>query len=100
MKIGINRVVILVLSAVLRMPFLIDASWQSEACSLNNSGCASASSGFKVPYCVNDSMGIDYAKTCIRPALTNNLSSIPAQQKSLSSFDIRDLLLQYCGSLL
>ena len=92
MKVCINRIVILILSVVLLMPFLVSASWQSEACNLNNTGCAVASSGFKVPYCVNDSMGIDYAKTCIRPALTNNLSSIPAQQKSLSSFDIRDLL--------
>lgn len=98
MKIGFNRVVILVLSAVSRMPFLVDASWQSEACSLNNSGCSSASSGFKVPYCVSSS--VDYAKTCIWPALTNNFSSIPSQEKSLSSFDIRDLLWQYCGSLL
>lgn len=100
MKVCINRIVILVLSVALWMSFWVSASWQSEACNLNNTDCAAASSGFKVPYCVSDSMGIDYAKTCIRPALTNNLSSIPAQQKSLSSFDIRDLLWQYCGSLL
>jgi len=90
MKIGISRVLTWVLFAVLWIPFLVDASWQSEACSLNNSGCASASSGFKVPYCVTTS--VDYAKTCIWPALTNNFSSIPSQEKSLSSFDIRDLL--------
>ena len=86
------------LSTVLWMPFLVNASWQSEACSLNNTGCAIASSGFKVPYCVSSS--VDYAKTCIRPALTNNISSIPAQKKNLSLFDIKDLLWQYCGSLL
>jgi hypothetical protein len=72
------------------MPFLVNASWQSEACNLNNTGCAIASSGFNVPYCVSSS--VDYAKTCIWPSLTNNLSSIPNQKKSLSSFDARDLL--------
>ncbi len=96
--ISINRVVILVLSTVLWMPFLVNASWQSEACNLNNTGCAIASSGFNVPYCVSSS--VDYAKTCIWPSLTNNLSSIPNQKKSLSSFDARDLLWQFCGSLL
>ena len=90
MKIGINRVGILVLSAILWMPFLVEASWQSDACSLNNTGCAVASSGFTVPYCVSTS--VDYAKTCIWPALTNNFSGMPSQKRSLSSFDIRDLL--------
>ncbi len=98
MKIGINRVIVFMLSTVLRMPFFVNASWQSEACSLNHTGCATASSGFKVPYCVTTS--VDYAEACIWPALTNNLSSMPDQKKSLSSFDIKDLLGQYCESLL
>jgi hypothetical protein len=90
MKVSINRVAILISSVVLRMPFLVDASWQSEACSLNNTGCAEASNGFKEPYCVTTS--VDYAETCIWPALTNNFVSIPAQKKSMSLFDIRDLV--------
>lgn len=98
MKININYVWLLITSVVLLMPFLVGASWQSDACSLNNTGCAVASSGFTQPYCVSSS--VDYAWTCIWPALTNNLSSIPDQKKSLSSFDISDLLSQYCTSLL
>ena len=98
MKISINRVSILISSVALWMPFLVDASWQSEACSLNNTGCAIASSGFNEPYCV--STAVDYAWTCIWPALTNNLSSIPDQKKSFSLFDIKDLLSLYCTSLL
>lgn len=98
MNVCINRIAIFISSVVLRIPFLVDASWQSEACNLNNTSCAVASSWFKVPYCVSNS--VDYAWTCIWPALTNNLSSIPSQEKSLSSFDIRDLLWQYCGWLL
>ena len=98
MKISIDRVVIIMLSIVLWTPFLADASWQTEACSLNNTGCSIASSGFKEPYCVSTS--IDYAWTCIWPALTNNLSGIPNQEKSLWDFDVKDVIWQYCESLL
>ena len=88
----------LVLSAILRMPFLADASWQTEACSSNNTGCSIASSGFKEPYCITST--IDYAWTCIWPALTNNLSGMPDQNKWLWSFDLQDVIWQYCKSLL
>ena len=98
MRIRISRVIILVSSVALWMPFFVGASWQSDACNLNNTGCSIASSWFKQPYCVSSS--VDYAWTCVRPALTNNLSSITDQKKSLSSFDVKDLLLQYCTSLL
>ena len=83
---------------VLLVPFSVDASWQTEACNLNNTGCAVASSGFKYPYCVTSS--VDYAWTCIWPALTNNLSSMPEMKRSLLAFNLRDLLSLYCTSLL
>lgn len=98
MKISVNRVSILILSVILRIPFVADASWQTDACNLNNTGCSIASSGFKEPYCVSSS--IDYAWTCIWPALTNNLSSIPDKEKSLWDFDVKDVIWQYCESLL
>ena len=98
MNVKINRLVVLLLSAVLWMPFLVDAWWQSDACSLNNTGCSIASSGFTTPYCVSDT--VDYAWACVWPALTNNLSSIPDQNKSLSSFDVKDLISMYCTSVL
>ena len=80
------------------MPFLVDASWQSEACNLNNTGCSVASNGFEWPYCVTTN--VDFAKTCIWPALTNNFSSITDTPKTLWMFDIKDLVWQYCESLL
>lgn len=98
MKISINYVVISISSVVLWMPFLADASWQTEACSLNNTGCSVASHGFTEPYCISSS--VDYAWTCIWPALTNNLSSMADQEKSLWNFDVKDVVSQYCESLL
>ena len=80
------------------MSFLVDASRESEACSLDNTGCAIASSGFKYPYCVSSS--VDYAWACVWPALTNNLSSMADQKKSLQSFDIKDVVSLYCASVL
>ena len=98
MNIRINRLVIFVSSVMLRMPFLVDASWQSEACSLNNTGCSIASSGFTQPYCMSST--VDYAWVCIWPALTNSLSSIQEQQKSLWAFDMKDVISKYCESVL
>lgn len=98
MRVRIERMVMLISTIAIWMPFFADASWQSDACGLNNTWCNLASSGFTQPYCVTDS--VDYAWTCVWPALTNNLSSIQETRTSLSDFDTKDLILQYCSSLL
>ena len=82
------------------IPGLVSASWKSEACRLDNPNCSVASSDFTVPYCLKND--VDYASTCIWPALTNSLSSIQDKDKtkSLWVFDMKDIIYQYCISVL
>ena len=77
--------------------FHVSASWEDEACKLNNT-CIDASNTYEWPYCV--SSNVDYAKKCIWTYITNEFSSNKDLGRKLSDFNTSDFVEHYCKSLL
>ena len=75
----------------------VQASRQSEACSNTIKCSSSLKSGD--PYCVSYWSWVNHALECTIPLIVNNLSS-QGSNKPLWQFEMRDLVEQYCKSLL
>lgn len=102
MKIWVNYLVILVVWVVFWINSFVDAAWKDEACidsTLNEKWCLDLSSEYEWPYCL--SSDVDYASTCIRPALTNKSSSISngVATTKMEEFHAVDVIKLYCESL-
>jgi len=97
--------------SVMVIPFGVMSSWENwqdiscdtDVAKNNNiTQCDVLSNDYKEPYCINSS--VDYALDCLWPAVTNKLSSIvqtsDKSAKSLGQFGLKDVLEQYCKTLL
>lgn len=86
---------ILLIWVVVSLPCFLDASWTDDACvdyKLDEKWCNIVSENYKTPYCVWDD--VNYAKSCMWPALTNNLSKAKDTE-----FSNRQLIEDYCSSM-
>jgi len=94
MKINKNFIWV-ILRGLVVLPCFLGATWTGEACvnyELKEKGCNIISKNFDVPYCVWDE--VDYANSCIRPALTNSLS-----KKKGTNLSKKQIIEEYCSSM-
>ena len=98
---------IVLISIMVMLPCFWLTSWQDVACdTYGNKSCKEVSNNYLEPYCVTnfnddgDNFAVDYAKSCIWPVLTNNLSSMRDKNIALDDFSPRNMIEQYCSSLL
>ena len=110
MNIRKDNIKILLLATIVLLPCFTIASWEDSACKVYNLEeywCKQISNDYKEPYCVTnlrhndrEASDVNYAEACILPALTNKISSIKEKEVSLEGFTTRNVVEQYCLSLL
>lgn len=105
-----NKYILLSLFIIMWLPHFTD-SWWAQACGTYNldvKWCKEISNNYKDPYCVTsfsandrEASDVDYVKSCIRPALTNTISSIVKEHRTatVSEYQTRDVIELYCTSL-
>jgi len=109
MKMINKSILISFVFACMMFSFVSADTWKEIACDvhdLEQEWCKHISNNYSWPYCVtsfsardNEVSDVDYAKSCIWPALTNRLSSIKDREISIDEFSMRDVIELYCLSL-
>ncbi len=99
-----NYIKILIINILTLLPCFTIASRSDSACNivdLEKIWCNSLSSNYTKPYCVtnfyetaHENSDVNYARTCILPALTNQLS------KKDNNFSTRNAIQNFCAALL
>jgi len=95
---------------LMSIPVFVNAdSWKSRACNTANLDvmwCDGVSIDYKEPFCVTslsnndrEASDVNYVKSCVWPPLTNNISSIVDEEKTIDWFTTRDVIELYCLSL-
>lgn len=110
MKIKKEYIKILLINMLIILPCFVNAWRKDTACTVQDIEkvwCNTVSNNFTQPYCVTNTYqnssevsDVNYAEPCIWTALTNNLSSIYDKWITLDKFTTRDVIEQYCLSLL